>query len=136
MTDDPVEDAVTEDRPVTSVAAVATDRPARYGKQLVSHLTRRATGQWSEEERAGWIDFGDGRVTLTSADGSLDLRLTSPVALVGRREDVVGRHLVRFGARDELVVAWDRDDGTPGTVQENAGDDGARADHGGPEHRA
>ena len=40
-----------------------------------------------------------------------------------RLEDVVGRHLVRFGSRDELVVRWTRADGTPGTVQENTSDD-------------
>jgi hypothetical protein len=32
-------------------------------------------------------------------------------------EDVVGRHLVRFGTRDELVVRWIRSDGTDGSVQ-------------------
>ena len=29
-------------------------------------------------------------------------------------EDVVGRHLVRFGARGELVVRWLRPDGSAG----------------------
>ena len=31
-------------------------------------------------------------------------------------EDVVGRHLVRFGTRDELVVEWVREGGAFGTV--------------------
>jgi hypothetical protein len=30
---------------------------------------------------------------------------------------VVGRHLVRFGTRDELVVEWVREGGAAGTVQ-------------------
>ncbi len=31
-----------------------------------------------------------------------------------RLEGVLGRHLVKFGAKDELVCAWTRSDGTPG----------------------
>ena len=37
-----------------------------------------------------------------------------------RLEGVVGRHLVRFGVKDELVCQWVRTDGTPGTLQRNA----------------
>jgi hypothetical protein len=50
----------------TSTATVATDRPGRYGKQLVSHLTRRATGEWDEQAGTGWIQFTGGRVALTA----------------------------------------------------------------------
>ena len=107
---------------LTSTAVVATDRPGRYGKQLVSHLTRRATGEWDEQSETGWIQFTGGRVVLTATDGALDLALTVEED-ADRLEDVVGRHLVRFGARDELVVRWARSDGTPGTVQENTGEE-------------
>jgi uncharacterized protein len=37
-------------------------------------------------------------------------------------EDVMGRHLVRFGSKDELVVEWHRDTGEPGTTQRKADD--------------
>lgn len=104
---------------ITSTASVATDRPARYGKQLVSHLTRRVTGEWDDDAGSGFIEFTGGRVTLTSADGALGLALAAGEDDVARLEDVVGRHLVRFGTRDELVVRWTRSDGTPGSVQEN-----------------
>ena len=40
-----------------------------------------------------------------------------------RLEDVVGRHLVRFGAKDELVAEWHRDNGAPGSVQRNQSED-------------
>jgi len=43
--------------------------------------------------------------------------LDCAAADVAGLEDAVGRHLVRFGVRDELVVSWVREDGTPGTVQ-------------------
>jgi hypothetical protein len=106
------------DGPLRSTASVPTERPARYGKQLVSHLTRRSgSGEWDEDGGTGWIEFTAGRLTLVSADGSLDMELTAPPSDADRMEDVVGRHLVRFGTRDELVVRWIRSDGTDGSVQ-------------------
>jgi hypothetical protein len=104
-----------------SVAVVNTDRPARYAKQLVSHLGRRAPSEWSESGRAGWIEFGDGQAkvfcTADQPGARLVLDLSAPTADLERLEGVVGRHLVRFGTRDELVVQWNRDSGDPGTVQ-------------------
>ena len=108
---------MTQDTSITSTATVATDRPGRYGKQLVAHLTRRAVGEWDEQTETGWIEFTGGRVTLTSADAALDLALAAGSDDVERLEDVVGRHLVRFGTRDELHVRWIRSDGRPGTEQ-------------------
>ena len=106
----------------SSTATVATDRAARYGKQLVSHLGRRATADWDEQAGTGWIDFGETRAELTAGPDALDIRLSAAPEAVARMEDVVGRHLVRFGARDELTVQWVRADGTAGTRQENAGE--------------
>jgi hypothetical protein len=105
----------------TSTAAVLTDRPARYAKQLVSHLSRRATGEWSDDSGTGTITFTGGAATLTAGEGVLELVVEGDD--LDRLEDVVGRHLVRFGARDELVVSWQRGDGTEGTQQRNTGDD-------------
>ena len=50
-----------------------------------------------------------------SLDAEPDLQGT---AGLDRLEDVVGRHLVRFGTKDELVVQWQRSDGTSGSRQE------------------
>lgn len=36
---------------------------------------------------------------------------------IERVEGAVGRHLVRFVGRDDLQVAWSRNDGTAGTMQ-------------------
>jgi hypothetical protein len=93
-----------------STALVATDRPARYGKQLVAHLSRRAVGTWDEDTDTGWIDFGTGQATLTAVEGTLEIRLSAGDD-VDRLEDVLARHLVRFGTRDELTVQWTRTDG-------------------------
>lgn len=91
----------------TTQAVVPTERPDRYGKQLVSHLGRRNGGEWSPESRSGWIDLGSGRATVTAREGELELTVTAPSDELPRLQDVVGSHLVRFGERDELTVAWD-----------------------------
>ena len=99
---------------VSSSASVATDRPGRYGKQLVSHLSRRLEGSWSEDSASGTIALTDGTATLTSVPDGLELAIDAPAESLDRWEDVLGRHLVRFGKRDELVVQWQRSDGTRG----------------------
>jgi hypothetical protein len=106
-----------------STARVATDRPGRYGKQLVAHLSHRSEGAWDDDAGTGWIDFGESRAELATGQGSLDIRLAATPERLAAMEDVVDRHLVRFGARDELVVRWIRTDGTPGTAQEDTDPD-------------
>ena len=104
-----------------STAIVSTDRPQRYGKQLVSHMTRKVPGTW-DEAGTGEIAFEFGTATLTSVDGALRIEVAGDPENLERLESVIGRHLVRFGTRDELVVSWVRSDGTPGTEQRNDGD--------------
>ena len=106
----------------SSTATVRTERAGRYGKQLVAHLSRRSAGEWDDQAGTGWIDFGETRAELSAGTEALDIRLSAAPDAVDGMEDVVGGHLVRFGARDELTVQWIRADGTPGTRQENPGD--------------
>ena len=96
-----------------SHAVVRTDRPERYGKQLVSHLGRRNGGEWTPDTRSGWIDLAGGRATVTAGEGELHLHLVAESGELPRLEDVVGRHLVRFGERDGLTVGWVRDGQVP-----------------------
>ena len=120
---------------LTSTASVTTDRPTRYAKQLTSHLGRKVATEWDADAEQGWVDFGSGRATLAAGDGVLLIALVAddPDAR-DRLEDVVGRHLVRFGAKDELECAWSRTDGTTGSVHrseldpDEAGPDEAGAD--------
>lgn len=109
---------------VTSKATVPTERAARYGKQLTSHLGRRAVATWDDEAGTGTLEMGDGkaRATLTATDSALLFDLTASADDVEGFEDVIGRHLVRFGRRDELTVRWSRSDGTAGSTQINSGD--------------
>jgi uncharacterized protein len=91
---------------ITSIADVATDAAPRYAKQLASHLGRKA----AVEE----LTDGGYRLTLGSGEGVLEpqadrllMRATAPdresLAVV---QDVLGRHLERFGQRNELTVTW------------------------------
>lgn len=89
-----------------SMGHVVTPRAARYGKQLVSHLGRKLGGEWHEEGR-GSIVLRDGRAELSTTAEALLIQVTGPD--LDRLEDVVERHLVRFGEREELVVTWTRD---------------------------
>ncbi|WP_431678664.1 DUF2218 domain-containing protein [Kitasatospora sp. KL5] len=102
-----------------SRARVTTDRPARYGKQLASHLGRKVQAEWSEEEGRGSVAFSFGTADLVAEPGALLLAVEGEADRLADLEDVVGRHLVRFGARDELVVEWHRDNGEPGLVHRN-----------------
>jgi hypothetical protein len=102
-----------------SEARVVTDRPHRYAKQLASHLGRRVQTEWSEETGRGSLVFPGGTGTLTAEPGALLLAVESDADNLERLEDVVGRHLVRFGSKDELLVEWHRDSGEPGLVQRN-----------------
>ncbi|MER5867760.1 DUF2218 domain-containing protein [Kitasatospora sp. NPDC002040] len=105
-----------------SQARVATDRPARYGKQLAAHMSRKIKADWSEESGRGELVFGAGTATLTAEEGALLLVVEGEQENLPQLEDVVGRHLVRFGARDELVVEWRRENGEAGLVHRNQED--------------
>ena len=84
-------------------------------------MSRRSEGSW-DDTGVGKIIFTDARLDLRSEDGALLLELTATPENIDRMEDVVGRHLVRFGTRDELVVAWRRADGAEGTIQRKTED--------------
>lgn len=106
-----------------STARVVTDRPARYGKQLASHLSRRLRASWDESADRGQITFAGeefsggltGEVSLTAAGQTLLLQLETTAEHVAQIESVIGRHLVGFGRKEELSVVWERQGGTAGT---------------------
>lgn len=109
---------------ITSTAVVATDRGARYGKQLASHLGRKAEATWDEAAGTGRVTFDGGaaHVDLETGAEALRFELHTPADRADVFEDVVGRHFVRFGVREGFVVAWVRSDGSTGTRQESAAD--------------
>lgn len=101
----------------TSTATVGTDRPARYAKQLTSHMARKVQTSWDDVGSTGTVDFPTGHLDLQCEPNALRLELSGDAADLERWEQVVGVHLVRFGTRDELVVQWQRSDGSEGTRQ-------------------
>ena len=92
-----------------SRADVRTDAPARYAKQLVSHLGRKVP--FTEGADGAWtVTVGDARGRIVVGDGVLTLHVEAPdVETRDRLEHALGGHLERFGARAELTVAWRRD---------------------------
>lgn len=99
-----------EDMQFKATALVATDRPGRYAKQLASHLGHKISVTDLENgyrllfNRDG--QFG-GYALLVPGEGVLEMSAFAPSAEgVDRLADVLGRHLVRFGERDELVVEF------------------------------
>jgi hypothetical protein len=109
----------------TSRADVATATPARYAKQLASHLGHRA--EVRDEDGATRVVLPNGAsCLLISGEGVLTLAAESPTkAALGETEHVVGSHLERFGTRAELAVQWHR---APGS-QDPAGPRAAAAGH-------
>lgn len=119
VTETPQENAVApaenypaaESLPVRQRAVVATERPARYIKQLGSHMGRKL----------GTAELPDGLRLIFNRDGIFrgygDLRETDGALVMEVRAesdeqaahlaDVLDRHLVRFGERDELTVNFE-----------------------------
>ena len=105
-----------------SVAHVPTDRPARYGRQLVAHMGRKITTSWDDDSATGLLSFDlegpvTGVVELACDDGALVLTLRTAAERLDRLEQITGIHLARFGYKEGLTVVWTRDDGTPGSTQ-------------------
>lgn len=108
--------------PLISVATVPTERAARYGKQLVSHMAHKITGSWDEEAGSGYLLLDRegpvlGRFDVIASASNLRLELRTEPERADRLEFIVGIHLARFGARDSLAISWERTDGSEGTTQ-------------------
>ena len=108
--------------PLIATASVSTERAARYGKQLVSHMGHKITGSWDEEAGSGYLLFDRegpvlGRFDVIASASDLRLELRTEPERADRLEFIVGIHLARFGARDSLAISWERTDGSEGTTQ-------------------
>jgi uncharacterized protein len=93
----------------TSQAKVATDAAPRYAKQLLSHLGHRAQVEALEGvPDGGKLVFAYGTGTVQPAgDHILLVAEAGDEESLRHVEDVLARHLERFGARRELVVTWE-----------------------------
>ena len=116
------EEPATASFPLIATASVSTERAARYGKQLVSHMGHKITGSWDEEAGSGYLLFDRegpvlGRFDVVASASDLRLELRTEPERADRLEFIVGIHLARFGARDSLAISWERTDGSEGTTQ-------------------
>jgi hypothetical protein len=90
---------------LTSRAAVATEKPVPYMRQLCKHFGHKVDAAFDDD--SGYINFEAGRCDLRAGDGELHLTVTADSEENRERlRNVVGSHLERFGRRDELSVTW------------------------------
>ena len=88
-------------------ADVATGAPARYAKQLISHLGRKVpfTGDGTTSPATAVI--GGATAGIVVGDGVLTLMTTGDdEESVARVQQVLGGHLERFAQRENLSVRW------------------------------
>ena len=91
---------------LSSRAAVRTATPERYAKQLVEHLGHRVA--FTTEGAVSTAEIADGVGSVEVGDGVLVLRAeAADQQTLDRVQDVLGRHLERFGRRAELEVVWE-----------------------------
>lgn len=89
-----------------AIAHVATTAADRYAKQLASHLGRRS--EVREDAEGTTLVLTKGECLLVSQPEVLELRASAPTSEdLETVKDVVGRHLERFGQRNELTVVWE-----------------------------
>ncbi|SIK56972.1 Uncharacterized protein conserved in bacteria (DUF2218) [Mycobacteroides abscessus subsp. abscessus] len=101
---------------LTSRAEVATERPARYAKQLVSHMGHKVPVE--EIENGHRITFnrdgnfnGYGDVLVFASERGEQLVLLAHAdddERLSRVEGILGRHLEKFGERDGLKVVFEQ----------------------------
>ena len=97
-----------------SRADVATDAPARYAKQLVSHLGRKLTFTGDATSSPATAAIGAATAGIAVGEGVLTLWAAGDdEESVARVEQVLGSHLERFAQREALTVQWARTDGAP-----------------------
>ncbi|WP_100501973.1 DUF2218 domain-containing protein, partial [Geodermatophilus chilensis] len=97
-----------------SRADVATDAPARYAKQLISHLGRRVPFTDDAATASATAVIGGATAGIAVGEGVLTLWAGGDdEESVSRVEHVLGSHLERFAHREHLTVRWIRDGGAP-----------------------
>jgi hypothetical protein len=94
-------DRTAGDRAICSRADVATGTPARYAKQLISHLGRKVAFTGDTATAPATAVIGAATAGIAVGEG------------VARVEQVLGSHLERFAHREALTVRWARNGGAP-----------------------
>lgn len=86
-------------------ARVRTEKGSRYLQALCGHFSRKTRANYTAEQ--GTVDFGVGSCELRAEQDALLLHADAPDEIsLEQVKDVVGGHLERFAAKDELTVTW------------------------------
>ncbi|MGY1683230.1 DUF2218 domain-containing protein [Geodermatophilus sp. SYSU D01176] len=102
------------DATIGSRADVATGAPARYAKQLISHLGRKVPFTGDATTAPATAVIGGATAGIVVGEGMLTLWAAGEdEESVARVEHVLGSHLERFAQREALSVRWIRDGGAP-----------------------
>lgn len=91
-----------------SRAAVRTERPSPYLKQICKHFRHKHEVTFTDTDGELRFPFGTCRLAARGEELRLDVEADSAEALA-HTEKVVGGHLERFGRRDGLAVTWQHD---------------------------
>jgi hypothetical protein len=87
---------------------VPIERPERWAKQLVSHLSNKA-GEAQASEAGAVLTIGGGQGTVRAEDARVVLLADAQdEATLQRVEQVLGGHLERFAKDLDVTVAWVR----------------------------
>lgn len=90
---------------LTSTTRVETERAARYLGQLCKHFAHKVPARWDAGQ--GEVDFPMGGCRLhAEADALAIVCWAEERAALERVQGIVEDHLVRFGWREGLAVAW------------------------------
>jgi uncharacterized protein len=112
--DEPVDRTAGQDRTIGSRADVATGAPARYAKQLISHLGRKVSFTGDATTSPATAVIGTATAGIVVGEGALTLWVVGDdEESVARVEQVLGSHLERFAQREALTVQWVRTGGAP-----------------------
>ncbi len=90
-----------------SSAKLIIDRPARYAKQLASHIGHKAQAI-EEIDGKVHITFGfgaTGTIAVTSDAVLLEASADNNEALE-KAQDVLGRHLLKFAKLEDQTLDW------------------------------
>lgn len=91
---------------ITSIAKVNIERPARYGKQLASHLAHKIE---STDIENGWLlTFPNGTATIIASEDQLIMTVNANDSEARERmQFVLDKHLRQFTTKlPELNITW------------------------------
>ena len=92
---------------LNSCAALEIDRPERYAKQLVSHISHKSV-TLTDETGLTKVTFGFGATGTVSVNKNsvlLSAQAENQEALE-RAQDVLGRHLLKFAKLEDQQLVW------------------------------